>query len=661
MRLCLAILLLAACTDYRLNPSTDPNGEPEEDPHAGQEGYEEWGFIDGEYCNGVDDDGDGEIDEGFPDIDGDGIADCVDTECDVEIPGAMDIDIEAECTPPKAGDGDPWDITVQWRWTGVASDPTVSNVVIPPVVANLTDDNFDGRVDAEDIPDVAVLAFPEKRFEDAHLVVLDGETGREHWSLPGFHAYGGVALADLDYDGVTDIITYNRERQPVAYTADGVLMWQHPRRVSGTYPAVTVANLDGKGSVEVLADNLVLDGQTGALLFETVIPDPLVGRMPAVGDIDLDGQQEFILGQIVYGDLSGTIEWVSDVFGTYGHWTAILDIDGDPEGEVAVIGEGRLVLYDTDGSTVVDVTAGTNQPGPPCVADFDGDGVSEIAWGSSESFNAYELDGTPMWTWPMEDASGLAGCSAYDFDADGAYEVLFADEKAFYIFDGTTGALRYGNLAHASGTIFEYPVVADIDNDESAEILVGSANYRIEGWTGVTAFRQLEDGWSKSGSTWHVHDFAVTNIDADGTVPATPRRPWQAFNLYRARPTDDREFVDLVGAIVDVCSTGCTDDATVLAVVQVANIGSTTSRPRIPVALYASYEGALELLDVQVIEERVPAGQAVEGLLFELTVGELGTTGLTVRVDDDGQGGEVQWDECDEENNEGTWADRPCQ
>ena len=34
-------------------------------------------------CDGVDNDGDGLVDEGFPDSDGDGIADCVDTEtCD---------------------------------------------------------------------------------------------------------------------------------------------------------------------------------------------------------------------------------------------------------------------------------------------------------------------------------------------------------------------------------------------------------------------------------------------------------------------------------------------------------------------------------------------------------------------------------------------------
>ena len=34
---------------------------------------------------------------------------------------------------------------------------------------------------------------------------------------------------------------------------------------------------------------------------------------------------------------------------------------------------------------------------------------------------------------------------------------------------GRLGVL-FSQLGHASGTIFEYPIVADIDNDDSAEI-----------------------------------------------------------------------------------------------------------------------------------------------------------------------------------------------
>ncbi|MEL0454879.1 BspA family leucine-rich repeat surface protein [Flavobacteriaceae bacterium SZ-1-7] len=60
--------------------------------------------IDAEECDGLDNDGDGQIDEGFPDTDGDGIADCMDTEecdgLDNDGDGAVD-----EGFPDTDGDG----------------------------------------------------------------------------------------------------------------------------------------------------------------------------------------------------------------------------------------------------------------------------------------------------------------------------------------------------------------------------------------------------------------------------------------------------------------------------------------------------------------------------------------------------------------------------
>ena len=51
-----------------------------------------------EVCNGIDDDGDGVIDEGFPDTDGDGIADCVEVEtCDGLDNNGNGITDEADC------------------------------------------------------------------------------------------------------------------------------------------------------------------------------------------------------------------------------------------------------------------------------------------------------------------------------------------------------------------------------------------------------------------------------------------------------------------------------------------------------------------------------------------------------------------------------------
>ena len=169
------------------------------------------------------------------------------------------------------------------------------------------------------------------------------------------------------------------------------------------------------------------------------------------------------------------------------------------------------------------------------------------------------MDGTVRWSQFINDASGLAACSGYDVNGDGAYEVLFADEHQFYIMDGTTGTILYSIWGHASGTIFEFPVVADIDNDGSAEIVISSNNFRQggSGWAGITVLGHLGSGWAKSGPTWNVHDFAVTNINQDGSVPTIPDPPWTAHNVYRARPTHDALAIDMWADITDICFAAC--------------------------------------------------------------------------------------------------------
>ena len=71
-RVAVLALLFVGCVDPNLNARTDPN-----DPNGpdGPEGGID-GMVDGEYCNGKDDDGDGEIDEGCRDTDGDGVPVC---------------------------------------------------------------------------------------------------------------------------------------------------------------------------------------------------------------------------------------------------------------------------------------------------------------------------------------------------------------------------------------------------------------------------------------------------------------------------------------------------------------------------------------------------------------------------------------------------------
>lgn len=597
------------------------------------------------------------IDSGKPDCPP-GIPDCYDSDppesdppdspvdtapedCSVTVEGPDVIDVVEECTgtePPTVTD--PWDVAVEWQWTGGDSYHL-------PLIGNLTDDNGDGDIDEDDVPDVVVITTSNV------LYVLDGATGSEHWSASGYKGYAVGTLADVDGDGISDIVAFSSAGKVVALDYNGSVIWTSSQGSSVTHPLMTVSDLDEDGLPEILTESYVLNGEDGTLDFTV----PTSGSIPYHGsiaaDLDLDGDKEVIFQNKVY-DHNGTELWSSSVQGSYGHWPVVLQYDSDNEAEVAMVGAGKLAIYEHDGTEILSVSAGTSQPGPPCMGDFDGDGDAEMAWPSSNTFNMYELDGSVVWTHSIDDSSGLAGCSGYDFDGDGALEVLYADQGTFYIWDGATGTLHFSDNNHASGTIFEYPTVADVDNDGSAEVLI-SHNYGT-GYTGVTAFGHGGDGWPKSGTTWHVHDFAVTNINPDGTVPKSPDPSWLKYNVFRARPAvDDPATGDLAVAITDACFV-CDRDIARLAI-QARNAGGADIDAGTSYAVYAVDNE--ETLITSGTLSTIPSGVAATGWEIEIPVSSWGRGGIRVVVDDDGTGASSV-SECDETNNDHWYTDVPC-
>jgi len=611
-----------------------------------------------EDCNGVDDDGDGLVDEDYPDANANGRADCLDRECPaMDLPGAGSVPVEATCVGTTGGGSgtsgevpDAWNVRQKWTFRAPAADSSAVNSYAQPVIGNLDDDNGDGVIDENDMPEVVVNVFGGSGF----IVALDGATGAEKWSYRGSLSTAGVLIADVDSDGRPDVVGFDPSGRPMALDGSGRLKWTSSRApTSISYPLVSVADLEGDGIPEVIADDLVVDGASGAVRFSLSASASNPYRIAAVADVDLDGDQEIFLAGIAY-DSDGAVLWRTGEVGSYGFWPIVINADADPEAEIGFVGQ-NWTLWDHDGTRIYSVAYGTPQPGPPCAGDFDGDGVAEVAWGAYQNFVAYELDGSPLWSVSMDDTSGLAGCSAWDVNGDGALEVLFADQSTFKIFDGTTGRTNWFTNQHRSGTVFEYPTVADTDGDGHAEIMIAS-NYGAP-WGAISAWEHDGSGWPAAGSTWAIHDFAITNVLPDGTVPASPDPWWLRYNVYRARvAADDPSTPDLVAEITDVCVADC-DYGPVQVGVVVANQGGADVPAGAQLTLWAQ-DGSPRVIATRTLPE-ILTGARLDGILFELSPADVGATGFVVTVDDDGTGtGSI--DECDEDNNRHAWTDVFC-
>lgn len=563
-------------------------------------------------------------------------------DCEVAVASSKTVDINDECKGTGGGGGeveDAFDLSIEYQYTSSGN-----GAIIMPAVGNLTDDNGDGVVDDKDIPDIAFTTWSGNT-----LVVLSGDGSGVVFEISGYNGQGGVTIADADGDGEPEVVAITTQNQIALVSGSGVQEWTSQTFGMMQYPQPTVADLDGDGKPEVIGDVGIVNGEDGSTV-GTISNPQNSWRTPVAADIDQDGTQEIILANVV-SDHNGNTEWTNSGSG-YGNFAAVANIDNDDEAEVFFVSGSQMFIHEDDGTSIGTFSVPGSNPGPPAIADFDGDGEIEIAIPANTQLSVFDVDDTQLWTRTINDTSGLAGCSGYDMNGDGTYEVLFADQDALRIYDGATGTVLYENYSHNSGTVWEYPVIADIDQDDSAEICIASNG---SGYRGVTCFGHNGDGWPQAGPTWGTHDFAVTNIEPDGSVPKQPEASWLKYNVFRARPSvDDPATADLGGKLTEICVADC-DDGPIKISFQVWNEGAETVAAGTPYGFYRIDQSGETLVTTGLLPE-IPAGYAPEGIVLEVTPGDLGEFGFAIVLDHNDDVGE-----CDEDNNRIEFLDGICQ
>ena len=112
-----------------------------------------------------------------------------------------------------------------------------------------------------------------------------------------------------------------------------------------------------------------------------------------------------------------------------------------------------------------------------------------------------------LWKVRNEDCSSRATASAvFDFEADGAAEVVYADETTMRIFRGADGAILFEDDGHGSHTRLEEPIIADVDNDGNAEVVI-AGNTSNGGQPGIRVFEDADDNWVRTRRVWNQHGY----------------------------------------------------------------------------------------------------------------------------------------------------------
>jgi hypothetical protein len=625
-------LVLFGCTDYNFHEKEDPppgdSGEPDT------------------------------YDSGEPDTFPQG-DDCPDQ----VIPGYA-TSSDADCANEVAtGTFNP---VVKWKKSTWSVAPSAYEVMSQPIVCQTSDDDLDGDIDTDDTPDIVLVSFDPSYYASGGVLrIVSGLDGTEIVNVQGagLQGTGGVACGDIDGDGIVEIISLT-PNSAVAFEHDGTLKWTSGSiagSIYGTSDVASISDMDGDGRPEIIAGRAILNAAgrviaTGGYGYGGVNGNN-VGSCSVAADVDADGTQEVVVGNALYRQ-DGTAIWNN---GQPDGYPAVADFDGDGQAEIAVSGNGKMRLQETSGTVLwsqsIPGAGNTYYGGPPTVADYDGDGQPEIGVASGSRYSVFDPDGSILWQAVTDDSSsGNTGSAVFDFEGDGVAEVVYADQTRLWVFNGVDGAVKLSSSEHSNGTWLEYPTIADVDGDGHAEIVVANTK-QYGSHSGIYVFGDADNSWRPGRKIWNQHAYSITNINDDGTIPATPALNWLSYNNFRSGDMtagDGTYAPDLTLAQADLCEIDCDEDRVVVWI-NPGNEGAVDLSVPATIEVYARQGSTDTLLTTVEYSAGIAVGTYGDSIQIELAAADVVDAGALVFV--------ISSDdlECDDTNNTLVWRGPFCE
>ena len=389
----------------------------------------------------------------------------------------------------------------KWHYTV----PDAGGVVQTPVVINLTDDNGDGKIDQNDIPDVV---FADNRYT---LTALSGDTGavlarttpadlsKEDKNAVYFNRHNEGGAADIDNDGKVEVVIGGigtSLQQLKLYIMNlekdgGTYKWVQKAHVDvpeftslikggcccafdGCYWSdyhPTFANLDGGEYPSIITTQGIVDGKkireyadagkTDAVPWKCTWPEKVTNggawyvSFFSVADLDQDGNMEIIDDHIFDKDCQ-------------------------------IIMNKNDASYDKDGTTkkntsylyvaVADLVPDAKDPNWP------GELVPEIVRVRSGYVSVWKVykkmvDGKAVWSqrlvWEAKQTSNVGGGNPViaDFDGDGDPDIGVAGELAYSVFNGQDGQLVWASKTQDKSSNKTGSSVFDFEGDGVAEVV----------------------------------------------------------------------------------------------------------------------------------------------------------------------------------------------
>ena len=437
-----------------------------------------------------------------------------------------------------------------------------------PIVADL---------DRDGLPEVITLAFANT------IVAMRGHDCSVMWQKT-FNllstGQGSLAVGDLDGDGFPEIVAIDASNRVVVVDRSGTLLATSPTPIAETNPygqqnwsAPAIVDVDGVAPPEIIAGAQVtrfVRSPTPRIDVVWTKPNRAAywGSLPIAADLDGDGRPEVISSDKIYDGPTGADKTPTDL-AQKPFYAQVADFNGDRYPDLLLVQSERggqvVSVYDYRARRTMfgpyRVSEG-GWGGPAVIADFDGDKVPDFGLASASRYYTYAIKcaATPkpadctgtepgvLWQKQTQDASsGGTGSSVFDFNGDGTAEVVYRDECWLRVYNGKDGRTLFAyNIT--SNTCLELPVIADVNSDGHADIIVTSDSFGACGagrsdadtgtpWTGMTqgifVLRDPMNRWMPSRPLWNQHSYHITNVNDDLSIPTSETANWLTYNNYR--------------------------------------------------------------------------------------------------------------------------------
>jgi len=502
--------------------------------------------------SGLDDDGDGLVGCYDPDC-------CADEDCVNNYYNECPIDCEFE---PTLAD---FELELEWASSGIGNWCNYNT----PIVGDLDGDGVPEIIGkpCTGTGQPSSAAYP-------NLLVVDGATGVVETIIetPGLkYLWDGPSIADVDQDGYPEIffqasdhisnqnyqlggpiISGDVRRKILCYSFNGssyVEKWMS--NVPAGYNSweegntVSITDFNQDGIAELYVQNMIFNALDGTLLVAG--GDQAHRGMKFFGEILIQASSysvavdvlpdnacpncsglELVAGGTVYSvnidNVNSTIFAERVLPGSSDGWTSIADVDqdGDLDAVIAtnISNTTEAIVYVWDLQTTTELYPAISLPTSWAyialanVADFDGEIGVEIGVCTRYIYQVLKpVNGelTVLWRIDTNDFSGQTGTTVFDFNNDGANEVVYRQETEIQILNGADGTIL-ATAPCTSGTRVEYPIVVDVDADGETEILCSCTNE-------LKSFGSAGTPWVSTRQVWNQHVYFNVNINDDLTIP----------------------------------------------------------------------------------------------------------------------------------------------